>query len=60
MMIIAVCIVYVTIGYLWWKKMFMHSGPEYIDRIPVYMIIWPFSVLLYLLNRLIKLLSSKT
>lgn len=53
------CIIYMWIGYLWWKKLFLYSGPEYIERIPIYMLIWPLSVLLFLIHKTARLLKPK-
>lgn len=49
------CIIYAWIGFLWWKKLFWHDDVKsyyYIDRLPIYMIIWPLSVLLYLIYKI--------
>ena len=63
MLTVLICLIYLWTGYLWWKKLFWHDDLDsyfYVDRIPVYMIIWPLSVLLFLFYKIVSKLKGDT
>ena len=56
MLAILFCVCYFWAGYLWWERLYKYSDdmPERVDMIPIYMIIWPVSVTLFVIHKILK------